>query len=88
MCQFCEMGLDRWVDDPLYGVMLSFGQEAPAFDDRKLVQVWFRESESVEGAWEKVRVKAAELETFAEQYQTVGPLFWEVRKFESGYWTG
>lgn len=85
MCQLCELGFDRWVADPLWGVMLTFGKPADGPVQYRRV-VWWRESDGIEKAWGELADVAASWEAYATLPAGGATLYWEAAKFDEGYW--
>ena len=88
MCHYCEMGMNRWVEAPLYQLHLTV-----LWDDRTLVDdhetnVQWRADGLWEHAWERTLEMAQEFQEIADEYPN-GHVVYSVqfKAVETGYWS-
>ena len=84
MCGYCEMGLDRWVDDPRYALYLGLNQDV---EDKWRGIKQFEYRESTAHLW----TTRARLERVIEEWSEVAEraditLYWQVHREDGGYW--
>lgn len=87
MCHYCEMGMNTWVENPRYALYLTFGQEAPEYNDASLEELSWRgepDKQTVAHIMSTARLWQRTVEKLHAGFPT---LHFEVRQTEKGYWS-